>query len=173
MQVRCKNDSQVLRRERSDVFIAGGSSGAAHHARTKIDEIGGAVHHHGNRWSGTVRIDDGRARAKNYELGMSVLRKRDGRIEKEDGEKTCDCGHWSLKHSGSRQKKKGPGSFTQAPSSFLLDEIGNWDCKIPKQGDLKMRPLPCLQPGDSHGLFLSMFRRDTQCRSSVCSGWGV
>ncbi len=74
MQVRGKDDFQIFWRERDDVLVAGGSSGASHHARTKVDKISGAVHHHGNRRAGTVRIDDGRARAENDELGVELGR---------------------------------------------------------------------------------------------------
>ena len=49
MQVRGENDFEVLGRERVDVFVAGGSGGASHHSGAEIDEIGCAVHDHGNR----------------------------------------------------------------------------------------------------------------------------
>ena len=84
MQVRGKNDFEILWRERGNVLVAGGSSGATHHARTKVDEISGAIHDHGDRWSGAIRIDDGRAGAEDDELGVSVLgRARRSRRERE------------------------------------------------------------------------------------------
>jgi len=48
VQVRGEDDFQVLWRERGDVLVSGGSSGAADHAGTEVNEIGLAIHHHGD-----------------------------------------------------------------------------------------------------------------------------
>ncbi len=74
MQVRGKNDFEILGGERRDIFVASGSSSASHHAWTKVDEIRGAIYYHGDRWARAIRVDDGRSGAENDELGVSGIR---------------------------------------------------------------------------------------------------
>ena len=79
MQVRGKNDLEIPWGERVDVFFAGGSSGTAHYARPEVNKVRRAIYNHGDRGSGAIRIDDGRASAEDDELGGSGLSKQHGR----------------------------------------------------------------------------------------------
>jgi hypothetical protein len=83
MQVRGKYDPEIFWRERGNGLVSGGSGGATYHAGTKVNEISGAIHHDGDRWSRAIRIDDGRAGAEDDELGVSVLGECNRCAEKE------------------------------------------------------------------------------------------
>ena len=56
------------------MLVSGGSSGASHHAGTKVDQVGRAVYDDGDGRAGAVRIDDWRAGAEDDELGVAIIR---------------------------------------------------------------------------------------------------
>jgi hypothetical protein len=85
MQVRGEDHLEIFRRERGDVLVSGGGSGATNHSRAEIDKVSGAVYDNGNRWSGSIWIDDGRAGAENDDLGVRDLGDECSRTEEKGG----------------------------------------------------------------------------------------